>query len=357
VIVLDDYSPMVEQGELEAASGLRARLRRRQELAPVSSGFERVLLAEDGSPLLGNDPLTPGEKRYTRARSWVRVDTGHHRLEYRVGISDPGGSADFLATIAVEATIVDAIEAVRHGASSVKDSLEPTLRRAVVDAGESGETVTDSNRHAALTSMRRNARAQIGELEGQKLKGLPVWLSATILSTTVDFDEKTKRHYEQLVELAQQGQVIEATSENDQKRTKGEITVRGLWREDLLPHLSNPSRRVFEQVMANPTDENIATAVRQADERELILLQEVINAFQMAAKEGFVEKDDPTIRALAGFVGRLPQIISGGEPGLAEGEARKTIDADARPGDKHDTIDADPVPGPEEQTGDRDFSD
>jgi len=344
VIVLDDYSPVVERGELEAISRLRTRLGRRHELAPVGPGFERVLLAEDGSPLRASERLTPGEKRFGPARSWIRVDVGHHQLEYRISFSDPSGAADFIAVTTVDAVVVDAAEAVRHGASSVRGSLEPALRRAVVGAGESVETVTDNDRLAALKNMRRNARTKVRELEAQPLSGPPEWLSATILSTAVDFDERTKRRYDQLDDLVQEGEVIDHTSENERKRTRGEITVRKLWRDDLLPNLSNPSRRIFEQVMANPTDANIATAVRQADERELLLLQEVVHAFEMAAKEGFVEKDDPTIIALAGFVGRLPQIISGSESGLPEGETRKKVDADA-------------AATPEEQVGDRDFSD
>jgi hypothetical protein len=340
--VPDDYYPIVEQGELELASGLRARLRRREELALVGPGFERVLLAEDGTVLLADKQLTPGERRNIRARSWIRVDVGHHRLDYSVSFSDPSGRADFLAAIAVDAAVVDAVKAIRSGISSIKDSLEPALRRAVVDAGEAGEEVTDDDEIAAFTDMRLRARAAIRKLEGEMLEGLPGWLSAKILSTTVDFADGTQGHYKRLVELAQQGSVIDRTSKNNEKRTEGEISVRKLWREDLLPGLSNSSQRDFERVFANPTAENIAIAVGQANQRELALLQEVVGAFEMAAKEGFIEKDDPTIRALVGFVGHLPQMIAGSGQALPEAKAPEVIEAD---------------PAPEEQVGDRDFSD
>lgn len=358
MIVPDDYSPVVEEGELEAGSGLRTRLRRRQELAPLGSGFQRVLLAEDGTPLVSDKQLTPGEKRYTRARSWIRIDVGHHRLDYRVPFSDPSGRADFVATVAVDVVVGDAVEAVRQRATSVKDSLEPALRRAVADVGESGDAVGEDNRIVALTVMRQGARSRIRTLERQALSGLPSWLTATIMSTAVEFDDATKRHYDQLVELGQEGQLIEATAENREKRTKGELTVRKLWREDLLPHLSDPSRRVFEQVFANPTDENIAIAVDQANQREMVLLQEVVRSFEMAAREGFVDKDDPTIRALVGFVGRLPEMVSGSGAALTAGTQNAAGDTDAEPPvDAEADAETEVNPPPETEPGDRDFSD
>jgi hypothetical protein len=99
---------------------------------------------------------------------------------------------------------------------------------------------------------------------------------------------------------------------------------------------------VFEQVYANPTDANIAAAVTQANERELMILQEVLRSYENLAKDGFVDKDDPTIRALAGLVNRLPSLIAGAEPALPEGEERAGVYA---------------APPPEDQPGDRDFSD
>ncbi len=84
--------------------------------------------------------------------------------------------------------VVDAVAAVRSGTSSVKDALEPILRHVVVDAGESGEAVTDSResdastrKSEALTHMRQRARANVRQLEGKSLIGLPSWLLATIL--------------------------------------------------------------------------------------------------------------------------------------------------------------------------------
>jgi hypothetical protein len=360
--VPDDYSPVVEQGELEPGSGLRARLRRREELAPLGAGFVRVLLAEDGTPLVGDKQLTPGEKRYMRARSWIRVDVGHHRLDYGVDFSDPSGRADFTATIAVDVAVCDAVELVRQGVTNVRDVLEPALRRAVADVGESGEAPAAESvddQIAALTTMRQRARARIRGLEEQPLRGLPSWVTATVVSTVVDFDEGTRSHYDQLVRLAQQGQVIGASAKNDELRTIGELTVRRLWREDLLPHLSDPSRRVFEQAFAKPTAENIAMAVGQANQREMVLLQEVVRSFETMAKEGIVEKDDPGIRAFVGLVQRLPEMLpGGGGSALDAGTPSAALGADsAAPVDAEAEAETEVVPPPEAQSGDRDFSD
>ncbi len=96
--------------------------------------------------------------------------------------------------------------------------------------------------------------------------------------------------------------MIDVTSENDKKVAQGKIVVGDLWRENLLPHLSDSSQRVFEEVFLNPTEENIARAIDKTNQRELALLHEVMRSFEMATKDGFFDKDDPTIRALAGFV-------------------------------------------------------
>lgn len=357
----DDYSPVVEQGELEPGSGLRARLRRREELAPLGAGFVRVLLAEDGTPLVGDKQLTPGEKRYMRARSWLRVDVGHHRLDYRVVFSDPSGHADFTATVAVDAVVRDAVELVREGVTNVKDVLEPALRRAVADAGETGEAPASGSvedQIAALTAMRQQARSRIRGLEEQPLRGLPAWLGAMVISTVVDFADGTRGHYDQLVKLAQHGQVIGATAKNEELRTLGELTVRRLWREDLLPHLSDPSRRVFEQAFAKPTAENIAIAVEQANDREMVLLQEVIRSFENMATQGIVEKDDPGIRAFVALVHRLPEMFTGGGTALPAGVSNPALHAESG-----GVVDAEAeaatevTPPPEDRPGDPDFTD
>jgi hypothetical protein len=359
--VPDDYSPVAEQGELEPGSGLRARLRRREELAPLGPGFVRVLLAHDGTPLVGDKQLTPGEKRYLRARSWIRVDVGHHRLDYRVRFSDPSGSADFVATISVDVAVRDAVEFVRQGSYSVKDVLEPALRRAVAEAGESGDSddaLLDEDQSKVLKQMRKQARERIAMLQREPVRGVPSWLAATVEATAVEFDERTQRHHDELVAVAQAGRVNAATAKNDEDKVRFQIRTRQLWREDLIPHLSDPSRRVFEQVLDNPTSANIERAVNQANDRELLLLQQVIGSFESMAKEGIVEKDDPGVRAFVALVQRLPEMFTGGGAALPAGTPSPVLDAESgRVVDAEAEAETEVTPAPEERPGDRDFSD
>jgi hypothetical protein len=342
--VADDYPPVVEEGELEVGTGFLARLRRREELTPVSPGFRRVLLDADGSPFTSAEQFTPGEKRNTRARRWARVDVRHHRLEYRVGFSDRSGVANFVADVAVDVSVVDAVKMLEYGATTgVKDILAPAINRAIAGAAKTDASKRDVNDAATLAHMRQQVTDGLRDLENRSLDGVPEWLSATIQTVQVDFDKGTRDHYDELTKLEQRLQLTDVRQRNEQKETEGKIKVRDLWRKDLLPNLRDSSLRTFEEVYANPTDENIRAAVRQANERELLILREVLGTFENMAKDGFYEKDDPTVRALAGLVSRLPQLFPGADPTLKEGDRGTIVDA--------------PGESPEAQPGDRDFSD
>jgi hypothetical protein len=342
--VADDYPPVVEEGELEASSSFLGRLRRREELTPVSPGFRRVLLDAEGSPFTSAEQFTPGEKRNTTARRWARVDVRHHRLEYRVGFSDASGSANYVADVAVDASVVDAVRMLEYGAAtSVKDILAPAINRAIAGAARTEASKRDGNDAATLAHMRQQVADGLRNLENRRLDGVPEWLSATIQTVQVDFNKGTREHYDELTKLEQRLQLTDVRQRNEQKETEGKIKVRDLWRKDLLPNLSNSSLRTFEEVYANPTDANIRAAVRQANERELLILREVLGTFENMAKDGFYEKDDPTVRALAGLVSRLPQLFPGTDPMLKEGDRGAIVDTSSEP--------------PEARPGDRDFSD
>jgi hypothetical protein len=342
--VADDYSPVVEEAELEAGSGFLARLRRRQELTPVSPGFRRVLLDADGSPFTSAEQFTPGERRNTNARRWARVDMRHHRLEYRVAFSDTSALANFVADVAVDASVVDPVMMLEYGAATgVKDVIEPALNRAIAGVSRADSPKQKESDAAMLAHLRREIAVGLRDLESRTLDGVPEWLTVTVQTIQVEFDKGTREHYDELVKLEQRLQLTDVKQRNERKETEGKIQVRDLWRKDLLPNLSNSSLRVFEEVYANPTDANIRAAVGQANERELMILREVLGAFENMAKDGFYEKDDPTVRALAGLVSRLPQLFPVGDPMLQEGDQGTVIDAQGE--------------SSEARAGDRDFSD
>ena len=340
---MDDYSPVVEEGELEVGSGFLARLRRRQELAPVSPGFRRVLFDADGSPFISAEQFTPGERRKTNARRWARVDMRHHRLEYRVAFSDTSALANFVADVAVDASVVEPVKMLEYGAANgVKDVIEPALSRAIGGVSRTDTPKQKESDAAMLAHLRQEITVGLRDLENGTLNGVPEWLTVTVQTVQVEFDKGTREHYDELVKLEQRLQLTDVRQRNEQKETEGKIKVRDLWRKDLLPNLRNSSLRVFEEVYANPTDANIRAAVGQANERELMILREVLGTFENMAKDGFYEKDDPTVRALAGLVNRLPQLFPVGDPMLQEGDQGTVIDASSE--------------SPEAQPGDRDFS-
>ncbi len=339
----DDYSPVIEEGELEVGSGFLARLRRREELKPVSPGFRRVLLDAQGAAFASAEHFTPGEKRYTNARRWARVDMRHHRLEYRPTFSDASGRANFVAHVALDANVVDPVEMLGYGAAGVKDVLEPALNRAIADAVKADRSAHDESDAAMLAHMRQEVADRLRSLESRPLDGVPAWISATVQTIQVDFDQGTREHYEELVKLEQRLQLTDVRQKNEQKETEGKIKIRDLWREDLLPRLSNSSSRGFEEVYANPTDENIRAAVHQANERDLLILREVLGTYEKMARDGFYEKDDPTVRALSKLVSSLPGLIPSSDQRLQEGDSGSVIDAASQ--------------APEAQPGDRDFSD
>jgi hypothetical protein len=276
------------------------------------------------------------------------VDVGHHTLEYQIPFSDPSGRAGFVATVAVDAFVRDPTEAAQQGAASVKDSLEPALRRAVVEAGGRAEPVSEQDAIAALTTMRQHADATVRETVHEDLRGLPPWLSAQVLSVTVAFDDATQRHHTELLGRTWHGQVIDATTENEKKEATGALAVRALWRDELLPHLSDPSRRVFEVAFANPTDENIAKAVGHANNAELAMTSKVVELLDKMLEQDLVDKDDPVHKIIAALGGRVQQLyLAGGAPALPDPGAN---DALGSSGDGADEL-------PEEQKGDRDFTD
>ena len=261
-----------------------------------------------------------------------------------MAFSDTSALANFIADVAVDASVVEPVKMLEYGAAKgVKDVIEPALNRAL-----GGVSRTDASEHkegdaALLAHLRQEIAVGLRDLENKTLDGVPEWLTVTVQTIQVEFDKGTREHYDELVKLEQRLQLTDVRQRNEQKETEGKIKVRDLWRKDLLPHLSNSSLRVFEEVYANPTDANIRAAVSQANDRELIILREVLGTYESMAKDGFYEKDDPTVRALAGLVSRLPQLFPVSDPVLHDGDKATVLDT--------------PSESSEAQSGDRDFSD
>lgn len=351
---IDDYSPIVERGELEATSGLFARGRRRKDLGPVESGFVRLLIGDDGSPLPSND-LTAGEKHWARPRSWIKVDIGYHTLDYTVGLSDPTGRAGFTARVSVRASVCDAGGVTRQGVTSVRDFVLPAVRRAVVQAGSVIEPSVKQNPIAALTETRQRADAGVRSLADGPVSGIPDWLEAEFVSVTLDFDDATRRHLAELVDRTRQGELVDVDSVVQAKKTKAELAMRTLWREELLPHLSDPAQRVFEVAFANPTQANLAKAVDQVSHEEMVLVSEGFELLKTMVNNDYVDKDDPFYAAILAMNEKMSHLyLRGTAAALSAGSTKAELPT---AGDEPptDALDHDP-PDVEEERGDRDWT-
>lgn len=353
--VTDDFSPIVEEAELAPASGLLDRVLRRRELSPVEAGFVRVLVGEDGKMRSAGQSPSPGEKRWGRTQKWIKVDVGHHTLEYAIPFLDPSGKVGFTATVSVSVTVSDPQAAAGEGSRSVKSLLMPLLRDEVIRAASQIQPAAAPNGEdpepiAMLTSARQHADETVREALTRGPHNQPGWLSLQVVSVSVAFDEQTARHHAELVERARRGELIEAGAMNDRREAEGSVMVRDVWRKSLLPHLSNPSQRVFEVAFANPTDQNIAMVSAQATANELALLSQALEMIETMVEKNMVDKDDPIYATIKTISGRLDGVfLPGVSPvPIAPAASKQGLDA---------PTDVLQDPQPEEEPGDRDWSD
>jgi hypothetical protein len=352
--VNDDFSPMVDQGELEPASGLLGRVRRRHDLRPVEAGFVRVLIVEDGSPILAHD-LTGGERQWGRPRSWIKVDVSHHTLDYPVAFSDPTSRAGFVAHVSVRAFVREAAEVARQGIVSVKDFLLPAVQRVVKQASSEIEPTRDPDPIVVLAAMRTQADVHVRRAVQGAVRDVPDWLDAEFVSVTLGFDDETQQHHAELVNRTRQGELIDVNKVNEEKEAKAALAVRALWRNDLLPHLSDPSRRVFEVAFGNPTPQNLARAVEQVSATELQLLSHGFDLLTKMVDKDYVDKDDPFYAAIVAMSGKVANHLylpgaAGGLSSLPTGDGKQ----------REEAVDHEPsevVEEDEDEKGDRDWSD
>ncbi len=245
--VMDDFSPIAEQGELEPGRG---RFARRRELAAVGMGYSRVLIGEDGVPLR---ELSPGEKYWKRACGWVNVDVSDHTLEFAVAFADHTGRASFVADVTVMCSVANPAEAARRGITSVKQVLEPVLRRTVVRAAAEMTRVEEEDAILALSETRKRAASAVQTIEDTPIDIPGGWLAGHVMSATVRFDDETAKHLAGLVARSRDAEVIGADGANDMIRTGNAMNVRDLVRARLGVHLANPATRASQVVCCGVT--------------------------------------------------------------------------------------------------------
>jgi len=327
VTASSDFSPVVETGELQAPSGLLGRLKHKHDLEPVGSGFVRILLDDQGVPLASGEQLTAGQRYWTRARTWLKIDVGAHRLRYEVDFSDPSGSAGFIATISVEASVQDTEGAARDGCTSAGEILVPLLREAIEIAVGSSSPAVGEEPIAALSAMRAQTREAARSLVGTE-PSVPSWLSATVTSVSVDFDETTAKRHADLIEKKHGAHLIAAEGENEQMKAKTAMEIRDIVRNSLEPHLRDSMGREIEVVVSNPTTENINAFASKMADTELGRQQALFAFVQSLIDKDFLDKEDPMYRTLVQVSSRaLEGLYEGGPPALGGGTGANEISA------------------------------
>lgn len=326
-----DFSPLAEQGELELDAGLFSKLRRRRELAPIAPGFVRVLLDAESNP---TEELTAGQKYWSRARGWVKVDVRSHSLEYEISFPDPSGLAGFVATIDLSVAVSDPTGAVRQGAESVEEIVRPALQNAVRKAHNASEPPGQADPVATLNALRVAADRNLEELLGP-LAGIPDWLEAKVISVSVGLDEATEEHREQLVSKHRQVALADADGLSEAAKARNEIMVRKLWEEGFT-NLADPEKRALARIAADPSRENIDRVVGLFDQIDEQRRAAIVEALRDAINKDHFAEDE----AIHGAISALAEQFSNPQHALGSGEPAKAVEAP--PTDEH-VVDAETV--------------
>jgi hypothetical protein len=334
----DDFAPIVEQGELEAAAGVLGRLRRRRKLPSVGIGVELVLADKAGKPVAAGKQISGGERYWAKATSWIKVDVAEHTLECKIPFPDPTGRAGFTATVTVSATIVDSSNVAESAVASVKGFLEPVLSEAIANYASTVKPSSSSDPVAALNDSRRRAEIALRKSMRKKLADLPGWLSAQVKSINVGFDDATKRHYDDLVRRAREGELIDATAKNEYVEATHAIELRDQWRAALVPHLSDPATRSFEVVFSDPSPQNIARVVDQVNATDALARERVYHVLSSLIDNDHLHKTSELSEMMKEIMASLRIGEGQDEPRSLPSASQPVIDAEAQTlheGDDH----------------------
>jgi subtilisin family serine protease len=338
----DDFSPIVEHGELEVATGILGRITGKRDLPSVGLGTELVLAGRDGKPIANGASITEGEKYWSKAVTWIKVDISEHTLELDIPFRDPTGRAGFRATVTVGASVVNALLVAKLGVVGIKDFLEPVLSEAVASGAGSLKPPTPGDPVATLNTSRTAAEAALREAMRGNVSGLPGWLAANVKAISVAFDQATNRHYEDLVERARRDEHIDAAASNEKREAGVAIALRAQWREALAPSLSNPAMLQVEAVLGEPSQRNIAKAVELINGEETLARDRTFQIFSKLIETGLVYETSELSDAMQQIKAAL--VVSEGQSAqqaIGPGEAPRIVDAEADAVEHPEVVDED----------------
>lgn len=330
----EDRSPIADSGELEVSKGIAAIFRSgRQDLPAMPQGHRRVLIDGNGEVIGDEVGLSAGERQRRQVRRWVMVDMREHPMTFTVPFAGPGSTASFAAKIGVLVSVVDHVAVVNKGIESISLHLQPALERAVKRAaGQSDPSTIETAMVETGTAIHRlvNAREtmdrQLQTLGDEQLEEfVPEWLAVKVQSCVVDFDDATRKHYDDLVGGTRDGQVIKVGTENDQLREEGRIATRTLWRDALAGAIDDPVSGLLDVAASDPSPENLAKVTstllqlqseKDAHGREVML--------ELLRKD-FLDESHPLFEVLTNTLQKsVPGMLRGGASQLGDSTSRQS---------------------------------
>lgn len=327
----DDYSPITDQGELEAPGGLFGLLTKKQELPVVSGGFRLVLIDKHGKPISSADRPTAGEKRFAGARSWVKVDVSAHMLEHTVSFRDPTGQVGLQAAVSVRCSVIDPCAVAEKPPGSVGRIVQTALREAIARIASEAAPSTDQSADtvAALTEARRSAEQQLRQaLVGKACTLAEPAIEAEVESVSVSFDDATQEYYTQLIAGVRDDTMRGAERGREVTETAHEIGLRKQWRDALTPYLSNPALAALELVFADPSQQNIAKVVDHLNSTEESMREQVFHVLSSLIEKDHLHKTSELPAAVDAIMGswqrrQQPSLSAPSSPNVIEAGAEE----------------------------------
>lgn len=334
----DDFSPILDQGDVEAPGGIKSRFTRRAAIPiAVEAGVSRVLVSSEGV-FVSEDSQSLGERVWGRAQRWVKVDVSPHPLAFELPLLDPAGRGDFIVKISVMVTVSDPAIVARKGLKQARSYVEPALRMAVA-----GVKFDEAKRASmSLRQLPEDTANCLSALVNQPLGGVPDGLTAVVAAVSVEFDSTTSSHLAALTEQAHRGEQVDAKEVVEAKLRDHDITKRNTWRDALGAELSDPQQRLIELAITDPSREGIAQFVEQANALESANRDSFVRLLTLMIEKDYVERDDPLYKAAVSLLQSLQSEAKIPMLGASEPQ-RRIAGGDDPPADviEHDAVPTD----------------
>lgn len=256
----DDYDPIVKTGSVEVRGLDRFSWLLERRMPTAGHGQQLVVTRVERRQ--------PDGRALPHLANWALVDVTEHLLDVRIPITDPHVAATFVATVSFGVRVENAGEFVISGARRPRAYVEPVIRRTVKDllVGLPWPE-KDVPAFVDLGPRKQVVEDRLSELEHRKPESIEGFL-VRIASVQVEPDPSTAEHQRDLWSRRRQLEMNQARAAVEAERASQDLTIRRMYREQLAPLLLDPTVRVLEAVLENPSSENIRCAITQLAERE-----------------------------------------------------------------------------------------